>query len=153
MKKIGYVIKKINKNSKVYFEVIDLPLHSCMTNTEGMQLHDCSTCQGCSSFSSNKKTDVTGGISFIAKAKIRKEVSVGDRIEYSVSGWIIAFQVCLFLLLPVLSFAAMFLFCSTQGASERMSILLSFVCLSFTVGLTSTISHFFLKDAFLPTIV
>ena len=160
MKKEVYVVK-ITKEG-LYLEVLDASTIPCCdlsklstasskatTNHNGMQVHDCSTCSGCTSFFGNKEEKAKLN-TVIVLNKERRIVNVGEKIEYSVSVWSIAFQVFLFLLLPILSFALAFslLFCS--GFGESLCILISLASFILTAMASTFISRFFLLDAFIP---
>lgn len=163
MKKEGYVVKITKEGS--YLEVLDASTLPCCdlsklstasskttTDHNGMQVHDCSTCSGCSSFFSSKDSPSHSNLVTVLNKEKRK-VNVGEKIEYSVSGWNIAFQVFLFLLLPILAFILTFAFSFHSGFGESLCAFISLASFILTAIATSLISRVFLFDVFTHKIV
>lgn len=159
MKKQGYVIKIIDKNT--YVEVLDASFLPCcdlsnlsptFPTNEGMQLHDCTTCSACSSFLGSKKGEQQLN-TIKVQNKEKRQISVGEKIEYSISNWSIFAQVVLFLLLPILTFTFTFSLLFYLGFSESASIFLSFASSILIVLFSSIISRLFLFDVFMPKVV
>ena len=167
MKKTGYVTKKFEKNSSIYLEVLDVSSLPCCDlstlshassnealqgETEGMKLHDCSTCSGCTSFLTSKDASLSPHTITVLN-KEKRNVNIGEKIEYCASSWNVFAQVFLFLLLPTLTFALIFLLLSNSGFGEGTSIFVSLTsCLTLAIA-SSFVSHFFLHNVFIPKLV
>lgn len=159
MKKEGYVVKIISKESFSYLDVIDVSETSCSTglmnstSDKGVHLHDCSTCSGCTHIFNNKDRHESSSRYNVIRVLNRgkKDVKIGEKIEYSVSGWVLPLQVFLFLCLPVLVFACSFSLLSLKFG-EPLSIFVSLASLVLTATICSFISRVFLYDAFMPKV-
>ena len=161
MKKAGYVVKIIKENN--YLEVLDCPSLPCCdlsnlssvasSHNDGMQLHDCSTCSACTSFFGNKEEQPRFNTIKVYN-KEKRQVKIGERIEYSVSRWSILLQIFLFLLLPAMTFAFTFSILFLYNFSESTCIftsLFSFILVAITSAFASRL--FLMDSFFMPKIV
>ena len=132
MKKEGIVVKLDGK----YLEILMLEKAHCNAlgndSIEGVKRgHDCTTCLGCSSFTSTNLKTIR------VLNKTGKKIKLGDRINYYVN--FLALQFFIIVFLPFLAFGLTFLSLYLYSFSEQLCILFSFltsflvICLNFLI--------------------
>ena len=135
MEKKGIVIKLSGK----YLDVLEKENANCcsaMGNYENV--HDCSSCSGCSSFNKTKLKTIR------VVNKSGKNINVGDEISFSFNFLVLQFFVVV--LLPILAFGLSFFSFYVYSFSEASCILFSFLIFLFIICVNS----FFTKKLFMP---